>query len=414
MNNSLLTQILVMAVLIIFSAYFSATETAFSSLSTTRLKTLAEKGSRKARLACELSESYDKLLSTILIGNNIVNIALASIGTVLFVRIYGDIGATISTVVITVLVLIFGEISPKTMAKESPERFAMFSAPIMRVIIVILTPLNYPFTLWKRLLDRIFRLREDRKMTQDELLMLVDEVTQDGSLDEDEGELLYRAISFGDRVAEDILTPRVDLTALPVTAEKEEIAQAFCESRFSRLLFYRNSVDDIVGVLHQKDFYTGMGVTRRDTTEVMTEPIFVPPTLGISDLLELLQKNKAHIAVVSDEYGGTLGIVTMEDILEELVGEIWDEHDEVIESFCKTGENSWKIACSTDLDRMFRYFDIDPETESTTISGWVMEELGHIPQVGDSFEHEDCTVTVTDTDSRRVLEIEIEKLKPEE
>ncbi len=405
-----------MALLVVFSAYFSATETAFSSLNRTRLKSMAEKGSRRAARAYALSEQYDRLLSTILIGNNIVNIALASIGTMLFVDLCHSesYGATLSTVVITVVVLIFGEVSPKSLAKDNPERFAIFSAPIIRTLIWILTPLNFLFTLWKKMLSKLFKVKDDRKMTQDELLMLVEEVAQDGSIDEDEGNLLRSAIEFTDRDAEDILTHRVDLEAVPITATKDEIAAVFSESRFSRILVYEDSIDNIVGVIHLKDFYEKSGVTDRPITEILTPPIFVPQTVKISDLLKLLQKNKSHIAVISDEYGGTLGIVTMEDILEELVGEIWDEHDEVVEPFRQTGEKTYRVLCSADLDRMFQFFDVECETDCTSISGWVMERLGRIPAVGDGFVYGGLRFTVTDTDDRRVLEIEVERLDEKE
>ena len=318
-----------MAACLVLSAYFSATETAFSSANSTRLKTLAEKGSKKAKLACELLEHYDKLLSTILIGNNIVNILMASIGTVLFVRHYGDAGATISTVVVTVVVLVFGEISPKSVAKDCAERFAMFSAPILQVFLFVLTPLNFLFSLWKKLLAKVFRLNGESKMSQEELLMLVDEVQQDGSIDKNEGELLKNAIDFSEQQAQDILIHRVDLAALPITASKEEVAALFTETKYSRLLIYQDSIDHILGTVHQKDFYVGCGITEKPLEEIIVPPLFVLENEPISRLLKTLQKAKTHVAVVVDEYGGTCGIVTMEDILEELVGEIWDEHDEI-------------------------------------------------------------------------------------
>ena len=243
-----------MAACLLLSAYFSATETAFSSANSTRLKTLAEKGNKNAALACRLLGQYDKLLSTILIGNNIVNILMASIGTVLFVRCYGDAGATISTVVVTVVVLIFGEISPKSIAKDCAERFAMRSAPILQVFLYILTPLNFLFSLWKKLLAKVFRLNAESKMSQEELLMLVDEVQQDGSIDKNEGELLKNAIDFSEQQAKDILIHRVDLAALPITASKEEIAALFDETKYSRLLIYQDSIDHILVTVLQKDF----------------------------------------------------------------------------------------------------------------------------------------------------------------
>ena len=409
--HSTFTKIGVMAVLILMSAYFSATETAFSSLNRTRLKSLAEKGNHRASTALSLSENYDRMLSTILIGNNIVNIAVASIGTVLFVDLLGDIGATVSTIVVTVVVLIFGEVSPKSLAKESPERFAMFSAPILRVMIWVFTPLNFLFTQWKKLLSKVFKVRDDRKMTQEELLVLLEEVEQEGGINEDEGNLLRSAIDFTETTAEDILTHRVDLEAVPVDATNQEIARVFTETRYSRLLVYEETIDQIVGVLNQKDFYTGTGVTESPVRDVMTTPIFVPKSFKINELLKLLQRTKSHIAVVSDEYGGTLGIVTMEDILEELVGEIWDEHDEVVENFRKVAEDTYRVSCAADLDEMCRFFGIHGEAPGNSISGWVMDQLGHIPDQGDSFQYEDLQITVTAIDYRRVLELEVRRIR---
>ena len=313
------TCIVIMAVCLALSAYCSATETAFSSANTTRLRTLAEKGSGNAALALKLLEQYDRLLSTILIGNNIVNIATASIGTVLFVRHYGDAGATISTVVVTVVVLIFGEISPKSIAKDCAEKCAMLSAPILRVLIWVLMPLNLLFSLWKKLLAKVFRLNTDSKMSQEELLMLVDEVQQDGSIDRDEGELLKNAIGFSEQEAQDILIHRVDLAALPVTASKEEVAALFTQTKYSRLLIYQDSIDHILGTVHQKDFYVGCGVTDQPLSDIISPPVFALENEPIRALLKKLQQAKTHVAVVVDEYGGTCGIVTMEDILEELV-----------------------------------------------------------------------------------------------
>lgn len=407
MSNNLTLNILIMAVLVMMSAYFSATETAFSSLNKTRLKTMAEKGDKRAKLALDLSERYDKLISTILIGNNIVNITVASIGTMLFVHYYGDIGATISTAVVTVVVLIFGEISPKSLAKNCPERFAMFSAPILRVILFVFTPLNVLFTGWQKLLNKMFRLEQDTKMSQEELLMLVDEVEQDGSIDQNEGELLRNAIEFKEQDAEDILTHRVDLEGVSVTATKEEIAKVFTETKFSRLLVYGENIDNILGVIHQKDFYTGAGITDKNITEIMTPVVFALQNEKLSNLLRQMQKSKSHIAVVVDEYGGTFGIVTMEDILEELVGEIWDEHDEVTVLFRESGKNCWLVDASVDLDEFCEHFEIEAESEMVSLSGWVMEQVGQVPIAGDRFEYENLEITVAKVDNHRVMEVRV-------
>ena len=403
-----------MAACLILSAYFSATETAFSSANSTRLKTLAEKGSKKAKLACELLEHYDKLLSTILIGNNIVNILMASIGTVLFVRHYGDAGATISTIVVTVVVLVFGEISPKSVAKDCAERFAMFSAPILQVFLFVLTPLNFLFSLWKKLLAKVFRLNGESKMSQEELLMLVDEVQQDGSIDKNEGELLKNAIDFSEQQAQDILIHRVDLAALPITASKEEVAALFTETKYSRLLIYQDSIDHILGTVHQKDFYVGCGITEKPLEEIIVPPLFVLENEPISRLLKTLQKAKTHVAVVVDEYGGTCGIVTMEDILEELVGEIWDEHDEIEVFIRKTGANTFLVDAGMDFDEFAAYFQLKADSEMTSVSGWVMEQFGRVPESGERISAGPLDVLVTKVDNHRIEEIQITQHAPAE
>lgn len=408
METQLLSELLAMVICIVFSAYFSASETAFSSLNRARMKAMAEQGDKRAERVLALAEQYDRLLSTLLIGNNIVNIAVASIGTVMFVRYYGDMGATISTVVITIVVLIFGEISPKSLAKDSPERFAMLSAPLLRVLMWVLAPLNFLFSQWKRLLTVVFRVKDDRKLTQQELLVLVDEVEQEGGIDRDEGELLRSAIEFPDQEAEDILTHRVDLEAVQVSASREEVAKVFRETRYSRLLIYGEDLDDIQGVVHLKDFCDAPeGASLKD---LMTAPLFVPPSVKISALLRQLQRSKSHVAVVSDEFGGTLGIVTLEDILEELVGEIWDEHDEVEKPVRQTGEGAYLISCAESPEIMKDLFHEDPGDDNTTMGGWVAEQLGRIPVQGDTFLWEELKVTVTKTDGRRVLEVEVRKM----
>lgn len=398
-----ISYIIAMVACVICSAFFSATETAFSSYNRTRIRTLAEKGSKRASLVLKLSENYDKLLSTILIGNNIVNIAAASLGTVMFVKIYGDIGATISTVVITVVVLIFGEISPKSIAKDFPEKFAMFSAPIIRFLIWILLPVNFLFTMWKKFLSLFFKDKGDDKMSQEELLMLVDEVQEEGSIDDSEGNLLRNAIEFSDLRAEEILTHRVDIESLSVDSSKEEIADMFATSKFSRLLVYKDDIDNIVGVLHIKDFYTKDGITDKSVEEIMTTPIFIHKTEKASSLLKRLQTEKSHIAVVLDEFGGTLGIVTMEDILEELVGEIWDEHDDVLEDFKQVGEGEYLVNCDMSMDDFCNFFDVKTDSDSSTLNGWIAEKLDKVPEKDDNFLFENLDITVTETDAHRVI-----------
>ena len=398
-----------MAVCLLLSAYFSATETAFSAANTTRLRTLAEKGSRNAALSLKLLGQYDRLLSTILIGNNIVNIATASIGTVLFVKHYGDAGATISTVVVTVVVLIFGEISPKSIAKDCAEKCATLSAPILQVLIWVLTPLNAMFALWKKLLAKVFRLNGGSKMSQEELLMLVDEVQQDGSIDRDEGELLKNAIGFSEQEAQDILIHRVDLAALPVTASKEEVAALFTQTKYSRLLIYQDSIDHILGTVHQKDFYVGCGVTDQPLSAIISPPVFALENEPIRLLLKKLQQAKTHVAVVVDEYGGTCGIVTMEDILEELVGEIWDEHDEEEVFLRKIAPDTYTVDAGMDFDDFAEFFRLKTDSEMVSVSGWVMEQFGRVPAAGDSFTFDDLSIQVTRVENHRIEEIPVTK-----
>lgn len=405
-----LKYIFYLIILVLLSGYFSATETAFSSLNKAKLKTIIEKGdkkSKKAQLTLTLTEKYDKLISTILVGNNIVNIAAASISTVMFVSLYGDIGATISTAVITIVVLIFGEISPKSIAKDCPERFAMFSAPFINILIWILSPINFIFSAWKKLLTLIFRIEDDGKISSDELIMIVDEVQQDGNLEEEESELIKNAIEFTEHVAEDIITHRVDIEAVSKDATKEEISNSFYRTQFSRILVYDGTIDNIVGVIHMKDFYTETGITDKTIAELMTKPVFIQKSEKINDILKVLQKNKSHIAIVIDEYGGTHGLITMEDILEELVGEIWDEHDEIIEPIEKIGNDIFEVDASLDFDEFCKYFEINCETDNNSTGGWVMEQLSKIPEVGETFEYENLKIEITETDTHRVVKIKV-------
>ena len=401
--------IFAMVACVAMSAYFSATETAFSSLNKTRLKVLADDGNKRAALALRLAEDYDRLISTILIGNNIVNISVASIGTLLFVELYGDAGATISTVVVTVVVLIFGEITPKSIAKDMPERFAMFSAPFIHLWIWVLTPLNFLFSQWKRLVSHFVKTDNDAKMSHEELLLFMEDVEQDGSIDENEGELLRNALEFRELTAEEILTHRIELEAVDVNESHAEIAKAFTQSRFSRLLVYRDTIDQIVGVLHQKDFYINGSMTDQPVAEIMTEPLFVYQHTKIRDILKMLQHQKSHIAVVVDDFGGTLGIVTMEDILEELVGEIWDEHDEVEEDFKKLGEDTYRVDCSVSLEDFMDFFDVKLESDSVSVGGWVMEQLNRVPVKGESFTAQHLEITVSELSAYRVSAITVKQ-----
>lgn len=413
MDSSLIGMIVAIVILVMCSAYFSATETAFTSLNTIRMKTWAENGDKRAARALALEQDYDKLLSSILIGNNIVNITATTISTLLFTKIFVTYGATISTVVITIVVLIFGEISPKSVAKEFPERFAMFSAPILRVIILVLTPLNFLFSMWKKLLSKIFKPSGDDGITEEELMGIVDQAESEGGLDAHEGDLIRASIEFNELDVSDILTPRVDLVAVDEESTMQEVGALFVENGYSRLPIYHETIDNIIGVVHQKDFYKAR-VRGEDRLAMIKSPVvYTTPNTKIFKLLRILQMNKVHMAVVVDEYGGTEGIVTLEDILEELVGEIWDEHDEVTEFLRKQPDGSYNIDCTTDLDDMYDLFEIKGECEASTVSGWVLEQIDRIPKQGDHFIAEGLEVTVTAVDNRRVMEINVKPVPQE-
>lgn len=400
------TLILSLILLVAFSAFFSASETAYTSLNRVRVKGMANAGNRRAAKVLALSEKYDKLLSGILVGNNIVNILSASLATVLFVNLVGSRGVSLSTAVMTVVVLMFGEIAPKSIAKEHPERLAFAFYPVLSLIIRLLTPIIYLTTLWQRLIYRIFKPSDERGITEEDLITIVEEAESDGEIDAHESELIRSAIEFNDLTAGDILTPRVDMTAVDVDDPVEDVARAFSESGYSRLPVYQDGVDNIVGILHEKDFYTRrQGATLR---ELMTPPLCVVPSTQLAVLLKLLQKTKNHMAVVMDEYGGVLGIATMEDVLEELVGEIWDEHDEVVQDIEALSDGSLRVSGSASLDDLRERCAIPGEFESVTVNGWVLEVLGRFPQPGDSFDFDEKHVTVEKVDKRRVTQIRIE------
>ena len=415
-DSSSLTMIVILILLVTLSAYFSATETAFTSLNRIRLKSKADAGNRRAALALRLVDQYDNLLSTILVGNNIVNLSASSLATVFFTEgLRLQNGAVISTVVITIVVLVFGEVSPKSLAKEYPESFAMFSAPIMRILMVILTPVNFLFSLLKKLLSKVFHKEGDSGITEEELVTMVDQAESEGGLDQHESKLIRSAIEFNDMEVDEILTPRVDIVAVEDTDSMDDIAQAFAESGYSRLPVYHEDIDDIIGVIHEKDFHAARYRGQTDVKAITGPMLYTTGNTKISELLRILQREKAHMVIVVDEYGGTEGLVTLEDIVEELVGEIWDEHDEVIEEFKKQEDGSYLISCSADLTDLFDLFSIKGECDANTISGWVMEQIGRIPEEGDHFVSDGLDVTVTKVDHRRVLEIRVEVLpQPEE
>ena len=410
--------IIVIVVCIILSGYFSATETAFTSLNRIRLKTKAEAGNKRAKLVLKLSDKYDWVLTTILIGNNIVNILASSLATLVFIEWCNgnqDLASILSTVAITVIVLIFGEITPKSLAKEYPDTFASFSAPIINALSYILAPFNFIFSGWRKLMHLIFRHKEDNSITDEELISMVDEAEQEGGINSEESELIKSAIEFNDLEAKDVLIPRVDIAAIDCTASNEEISALFAETDYSRLPVYSESVDNIIGVLHEKDFIKNFNDKDFSLEKAMKPAVFVVPTTKIMAVLQQLQKNKTHMAIVSGEYGETVGLITMEDILEELVGEIWDEHDEVTKEFTQVAENEYIVLGSVAVNDVMEKFGLpDIETDSVTVGGWVIDLLGKIPDDGDEVTFKNLQITVVKTESRRITELKVIVLPEEE
>ena len=408
-------EVLIIGILVclIFSALFSASETAFTSMNRVKLKTMAQNGNKRAKLAYELGEDYDKLLSTILVGNNIVNIAASTLATSLFMLLLKDhqnLVSIVNTAVMTVIVLIFGEVTPKTIAKESPEAFAMTFAPFLRFLRVLVSPINAFFSLLKKGLHLLFKPAESESFIEEEIITMLEEAQSEGDIDAHEGELIRSAIDFSDdRDVNSVLTPRVDVTALEDTATMEEAGEMFRTSGYSRLPVYHEDMDHIIGVLNEKDYYLRKHEGWTDITKIMQEPVYAPTTLALSKLLKLFQAKKTHIVIVLDEFGGTEGIVTMEDVLEELVGEIYDEHDEVDQELVDMSDGSRLVDGGMQLTDLMDLLGLEDTYNADTVGGFVGEVLGIIPFVGAEFETDDLRGLVTQMEKRRVTQVRVWK-----
>ena len=414
-------RIVIIVFCIIMSAYFSATETAFSTFNRIRVKNLAEKGNKKAALVLKLADKYDTLISTILIGNNIVNILASSMTTLLFVELlkdgnYAAFASGISTAVLTIVILTFGEISPKTVAKKMPESFAMFSAPLINLIFVILIPLTLIFNLLQKLLGKMFKSDEDQGMTEEELISIIEEAEEEGDFDKEESTLIKSAIEFGDLEVGDIFTPRIDITAISKEASFEEIKDVFNDSGYSRIPVYEGDLDNVIGILYYKDFFSSSFKDGDDISEIMKPVMYVTKSQKINDLLKDLQEKQLHLAIVTDEYGSTAGLVTLEDILEEIVGDIWDEHDEVVEEIKEVAEGEYIVSGKANIEKFFEELDIeeDEELEALTVNGWAMAELGKIAEVGDTFEANGLSVEVLEMDGRRIENLRVTDVREDE
>ena len=414
MNNSDL--LIIISILILCYSFFSASETSFSSLNKIKIKALVNAGNKRAEKTYELTENFSKLLTTILIGNTIVNVVSASLATVLFTNLFGAQGVTVSSIIMTLMIMIIGEIVPKNIAKFIPEKFAMASTPILSFLVWIFTPLTFVFKFLEDLIAKFFGDRSETYST-DEFITMVEEANEDGDIEDHEADLITNALEFNDLDVGEILTPRIDVIAIDIDDYTiEEIELKYRDSGFSRLPVYKETIDNIIGVLIEKDFYYHLFYEKSvDIKSILKEVIYTSPQVKISSLLKQFQTSKNHMAIVVDEYGGTEGIITMEDILEELVGEIYDEHDEVIEYYKKIDDNTYLVKADVDYDDMFEHFgiEVDEEYEFNTTSAWVIDMLDKIPVKGDSFDFKNMHIEVTDADSKKVNEIKV-TIKKEE
>lgn len=412
-------QVAALVLLVLLSAFFSGTETAFTSFNKTRMKTLAQDGNKKAIAVMKIEDRYEKFLSTVLVGNNIVNITASTISTLLFasfIKGNASLAATLSTVVMTVVILVFGEITPKFLGKDFADSYTMRVAGIVRFLMAVLTPLTALFSLWRLLMSKVFKSSSLLSITEDELMTMVDEAQSEGGIDEHEGNLIRSAIEFNDVEVEAILTPRVDIVAVEDNADMDEISNLFHTSGFSRIPVYHDTIDNIVGAIHEKDFFRVVYDGGSDYSSAIHDVMFITESMKVSKLLREFQGAKCHIAIVVDEYGGTAGIVTMEDVLEGLVGEIWDEHDEVIENITRLTDSTYLVNCSASLSELEDIYPFDDEVleENATVNGWVLDNLGRIPAVGDTFEFDTLSVEIIKIDGRRAAEIKLTVNCPDE
>ena len=406
--------IAVIALLVLFSAFFSSTETAFSSVSKIRLKNKAEKKKKKAAKALYIVENYDNALSAILVGNNIVNIASSALATLLFVSFLGDAtGTIVSTIVLTIVVLVCGEVIPKNFAIENNEQICIAFAGVLRFFMIIFTPVTF---LLLKLTDGVKKLSSKNKeksptVTEDELKYIVESIEEEGVLEEQESELVQSALEFDEKTAYDILTPRVDMIAVDADDDIENIKELILKERFSRIPVFKDNIDNIIGVIYSRDFLEAMLTEKNPDINSLIQPAyFIYRSKKLSSLLADFKYKKLHFAVVTDDYGGTLGIVTMEDLLEQIVGDIWDEDEEIEHKFRKTGENRYEISGDMNIDDMLELFDKDDRylhSDSKSVGGWVIEQIGDIPEKGSTFEYKELTVTVDSVEDQRINTVSI-------
>ena len=409
---------IVIAILVLLSAFFSATETAFSFVNKIRIQHSVDNGNKKAKNALYVIENFDNALTTILICNNIVNLSCSSIATVLCLHLFGDMGSAIATGATTLLVLTFGEVIPKCLAKEHCDSFTLKTAGLLRVLMFILKPFVFVFLKLKSLALKIAGGSEDSpSVTKNELKYIVESIEEEGVLEESESEMVRSALDFDEKTAEEILTPRVDVTFINISDSQEKIKDIIIENRYSRIPVYEETVDHIVGILHTRDYLESLADGKApDLRDIMQTPYFVFRTQQLSKILNAFKRTKIHLAIVTDEYGGTLGIVTMEDLLEEIVGEIWDEDEEIEHNYYKIGKGEFLVNGDIELDDLLALFDMDEdaiESDSVTVGGFILEHAGTIPHKRQSIEADGFRFTVMEVKDQRIIRVVVKKLDTE-
>ncbi len=415
-SSSIYLSAIIILLLLFFAAYFAVCETAFASVSRIRLKVEADRGDRRARRAIFVTEHFDKAITTILIGTNIVHLAAAAYITVLVSRRWGVNAVTLSTVVTTVVVFFAGEMLPKSIAKKYSERVSLGTAVSLCFFMRIFTPLSYVLTAIGSAAARLTRGDSEVSVTEDELYDIIENMTDEGELDAEQGELVTSALSFGEVTVESILTARVDVTALDVEWPTERIMEVIRSLRHSRVPVYEGTIDNIIGILQIRKYIKAWLADRADVSlrEQLDEPYFIHQSMRIAELLPVMSGKKLNMAVVTDNYGGTLGIVTVEDILEELVGEIWDEEDVVVETCVKNDDGSYSFDAEVDIEDAFEFMDyVDPDEYDFAhklLGEWTYEQFDRLPEAGDCFEYNGLRVAVQAVEHRRILKLRIERL----
>lgn len=405
---------LFIAICVALSAFFSSAETAYSTVNTIRMNRAAELGDKRAKSVVFITERYDNAITTILIGNNIVNIACSSIATVLCMNLFGDAGAAISTGAVTLIILTFGEIIPKCFAKENAETIAMSTARIMRILMTIFKPLVFLFMKLKGFALRLVNKKDKSpSVTEDELKYIIDSIEEEGVLEQQEKELVQSALDFDEKTVQEVLTPRVDVTAIDIDDSEEEIRKLIFEERYSRIPVYENSIDNIVGILHTRDYLEAvLNNKSADLRSLLQPAYYVYKNKKLSYVLNNMKHKHQNLALVTDDFGGILGIVTMEDLVEELVGEIWDEDEEIETPYKKLGENSFELSGDYDLEDMSQLLNINKaefDSESVSVGGWIFERLGKIPDEGDSFEFKGYIFKTTQVSEQRITKLTVTK-----